>query len=202
MSGGQGPSDRTRIYTRTGDAGQTGLLGPRRVSKDDPRVEAYGSVDELNAWLGWARASCEAWPALKQELEGILVRLQELLFVAGAELATDPAVGSTDRLLRITRQDVEQVERWIDAAEAALVPLRHFILPGGSPAAAALHVARTVARRAERRLVTLAAREGVRPELLAFFNRVSDLLFVLARRANALAGRADVLWEPSRPPSG
>ena len=202
MKGGPALPDRPRIYTRTGDAGQTGLLGPRRVSKDDPRVEAYGSVDELNAWLGWARAGCEGHPAPQQELEPILARLQELLFVAGAELATDPAAGGADRLPRISRQDVEQLERWIDAAEAALAPLRHFILPGGSTVAAALHVARTVARRAERRVVALAARETLRPELLAFFNRLSDLLFVMARRANALAGRADVLWDPSRPSSG
>ena len=192
------PSARPgRIYTRTGDTGQTGLLGPHRVPKDHPRVEAYGAVDELNAWLGWAEAALEHGPDAVRALAEPLGRVQSLLFVAGAELAADPSSASSARLPRIRPTDVQQLEAWIDAAEDELPPLRHFVLPGGTPAAAALHVARAVARRAERRVVALAAREPVSRELLAFFNRLSDWLFVLARLANVRAGRAERPWEPS-----
>jgi cob(I)alamin adenosyltransferase len=184
-----------RIYTRTGDAGDTGLFGGRRVSKDDPRVAAYGAVDELNAVLGVARA---AEPP--RGIAAVLDRLQHYLFDVGSELATPPeaAVTAKAHVSRVGPDWVAALEQEIDRFEDALPPLRAFVLPGGTPAAAALHLARTVARRAERDIVTLAAREPVNPELLKFVNRLSDLLFVLARAANHAAGRPDVEWRQTR----
>lgn len=184
----------TRIYTRTGDSGETSLFGGRRVSKDDLRVRAYGAVDELNAALGVARAA-DPGPEIDQMLE----RLQHRLFDLGAELATPPpgAERSAGHVPRVEASWVDALEQEIDKLDAALPPLRHFVLPGGTPAAAALHFARTVARRAERDIVALSAREPVNPELLKFVNRLSDLLFVLARTANRIANRPDVTWTPS-----
>ena len=181
----------TRIYSRTGDAGETGLFGGQRVSKDDLRVRAYGTVDEANAVLGVARA---AGPG--PEIDAVLERLQHHLFDLGAELATPPQAssGAVAHAPRVARAWVDALERDIDRFEDALPPLRTFILPGGTPAASALHLARTVLRRAEREIVTLGAREPLNPELLRFVNRVSDLLFVLARAANHAAGRGDVGW--------
>jgi cob(I)alamin adenosyltransferase len=185
----------TRIYTKTGDAGETGLFGGRRVRKNDARVNAYGAVDELNAVLGVARAAGP--PA---SIEPVLERLQHYLFDLGSELAVPPDAGAAAgaHASRVTAAWVEALEREIDRLEDALPPLRVFVLPGGTPAAAALHHARTVARRAEREIVTLAAREAVNPELLKFVNRLSDLLFVLARAANHAAGRPDVEWRQTR----
>ena len=185
----------TRIYTKTGDAGETGLFGGRRVPKNDPRVCAYGAVDELNAVLGVARAA--GAPA---SIDPVLERLQHYLFDLGSELATPPAAAAAAgaHASRVTPGWVEALEREIDRVEDALPPLRAFILPGGTPAAAALHHARTVARRAEREIVGLAAREPVNPDLLKFVNRLSDLLFVLARAANHAAGRPDVEWHQAR----
>lgn len=183
-----------RIYTRTGDKGETGLFGGSRVRKDAPRVEAYGCVDELNAALGLAAASLD--PEMR-ELDAVLAEIQSSLFDLGAELATPPDRAGTrlTKNLKVTAgADVEHLEQLIDRFEAALEPLTGFILPGGSHAAAALHVARAVARRAERRVVTLGASEPVNPALLHYLNRLSDLLFVLARTANRLAGVADVPW--------
>ncbi len=183
----------TRIYTRTGDAGETSLFGGGRVSKNHPRVQAYGTVDELNAVLGLARA---AGPP--QEIDVLLERLQHQLFDLGAELATPGASRrSAAHVTRVTPDRVAALERDIDRFEALLPPLRQFVLPGGTPAASALHHARTVARRAERAIVRLASREAVNPELLKYVNRLSDLLFVLARAANHAAGRGDVTWTPS-----
>lgn len=184
-----------KIYTRTGDEGMTALLGGERVAKDSPRVEAYGTVDELNATLGLARAE-----PLSEDLDRLLERLQHELFRLGAELA---AGGSFSRTIgMITPDRVEAIEQEIDRHEAALADLRCFILPGGTRAAAALHLARTVCRRAERRLVGAihAAGEDVCPTSLVYLNRLGDLLFVLARAANAEAGRADVRWQ--RPVQG
>lgn len=185
----------TRIYTRTGDAGETSLFGGRRVPKDDLRVSAYGTIDELNAVLGVARA---AGPGA--EIDAVLERLQHHLFDLGAELATPPAApaAAAAHAPRVAAAWVEDLERDIDRFEDGLPPLRQFILPGGTPAAAMLHLARTVARRAEREIVTLAAHEGLNPELLKFVNRLSDLLFVLARAANQAAGRPDTAWHPTR----
>lgn len=185
----------TRIYTKTGDAGETALFGGRRVPKNDPRVSAYGSIDELNAVLGVARAADPPDPIVS-----VIETLQHYLFDLGSELATPPGAASATsaHASHVTAAWVEALEREIDRLEDTLPPLRAFILPGGTPAAAALHHARTVARRAEREIVALAAHEPLNPELLKFVNRVSDLLFVLARAANHAAGRADVEWRQTR----
>jgi cob(I)alamin adenosyltransferase len=163
------------------------------VRKDDHRVEAYGAVDELNAHLGFVRAE-----NADAGIDAVLDSIQHRLFDLGAELAT-PA-GATAGSAAISDADVASLEHAIDTHQAELPPLREFILPGGTPVAAALHVARTVCRRAERRLVTLAGEEPVRAELLRYLNRLSDLLFVLARVANRRAGRADVTWQNTQPP--
>jgi cob(I)alamin adenosyltransferase len=181
-----------KIYTRTGDDGTTSLLGAGRVLKSSLRVEAYGCVDELNAVLGWARTQ-DAAEALGNEL----VTLQARLFQLGAELATtEPRV--VERLDRLTDPDVVEIEQWIDRLEADLPPLQNFILPGGSPLGAALHLARTVCRRAERRVVSLAQAEPLEPRLARYLNRVADLLFVMARWANQRAGVASVEWRGRR----
>jgi len=186
-----------KIYTRTGDAGETGLFGGARVPKDDARVEAYGTVDELNCALGLARAALPA----SSTLDPLLARLQNELFDLGSELATPPARLETALGARIPLTTDERItarEAEIDRLEESLPPLKNFILPGGTPAAAALHVARAVCRRAERCTVALARADTVRPEALRYLNRLSDLLFVLARYANQQSGIADVTWQPSR----
>lgn len=177
-----------KIYTKTGDAGETGLFGGARVKKDDPRVAAYGTVDELNAAIGVARTAAHA------EQQPILERLQSDLLVLGAELACVPE--RTDRLglELLGREDVARLESQIDACEGQLSPLKNFILPGGTVAAAHLHLARTVCRRAEREVIALDRVAPVRAEARVYLNRLSDLLFVLARQANALADLADVPW--------
>jgi cob(I)alamin adenosyltransferase len=188
-----------RIYTRTGDAGETGLFGGRRVGKDDARVEAYGEVDELNSVLGVAIAALEGEGGA-EDAEGLRL-VQSDLFTVGANLATPaPEDGgrASAHIPPMGEGRVESMERWIDRAEEALEPLRAFVLPGGSAAAAHLHLARTVCRRAERRVVALARVERVGPEWVAYLNRLSDLLFTLARSANARAGIADVPWIPAR----
>ena len=177
-----------KIYTRTGDAGDTSLLGGARVSKNNPRVDAYGEVDELNAWLGLVRAS-RVDPAIDQEL----AELQRDLFALGAQLA-DPADKLAARVAKaiIADEHVARLESLIDRFEAELPPLRRFILAGGTPAGAALHVARTVCRRAERRIVALDP--PVDPVLLRYVNRLSDLLFVLARTVNQRGGVPETEW--------
>jgi cob(I)alamin adenosyltransferase len=181
-----------KIYTKTGDSGETGLFDGTRVSKSDPRVATYGDVDELNAWLGLARASLA-----DRELSGMLEQIQRDLFAVGARLA-DPAHHIADRVTKAAAvaADAARLERWIDTLESTLPPLRRFILAGGSPGGATLHVARTVCRRAERSMVALAAAiEGAfEPDLLVYINRLSDLLFVMARAANHRAGVAEVEW--------
>ena len=181
-----------RIYTRTGDAGSTRLASGATVSKSDPRVETYGAVDETNACLGLARTHT----AGSGELDAILARLQNELFDLGADLATparpDEAEGSK---LRILGSQVDRLEAEIDALNAELPPLTSFVLPGGAPAAAALHLARTVCRRAEREAVRLVeAGEPVSGPALRYLNRLSDLLFVAARYAND-KGAAEVFWK-------
>jgi cob(I)alamin adenosyltransferase len=183
-----------KIYTRAGDDGSTGLLGPGRVSKSAPRVEAYGSVDELNAVLGVVHAQDVA------KLFGELVPgFQTALFQLGAELATTDA-DMLARLSRVSAPDVLALEREIDRLEAELTPLTQFVLPGGAPLAAALHHARTVCRRAERRVTALAARETVSPHVVHWLNRLADLLFVMARCANARAGTPERTWVPRGKP--
>jgi cob(I)alamin adenosyltransferase len=182
-----------RIYTRTGDRGETGLIGNRRVRKDDPRVEAYGAVDELNSWLGLLRA--EPLPA---PLDRRLGELQDLLFELGTDLATPGGQASVPRLTAAAAG----FEQWMDAMDADLPVLRSFVLPGGHRESALCHLARTSCRRAERRFWALAAREAVPEAGGMFLNRLSDLLFVLARHSNARHGRPDVPWPHAGPPTG
>lgn len=180
-----------KLYTKTGDTGETGLFGGARVSKASLRVTSYGAVDELNAALGVARAQ-----GLPDDIDATLARIQTDLFTLGAELATVPGKESNIGIPLLGDEDVTRLESAIDASEADLEPLRHFVLPGGSPAAAHLHIARTVCRRAEREVVALSTAEPVRNLLVVYLNRLSDLLFSLARRANQRAGVADVPWTP------
>jgi cob(I)alamin adenosyltransferase len=185
-----------KIYTRTGDNGTTGLAaGPRR-KKHDLRVESYGAVDEANSAIGIARQYLAEHPPLDR----MLMRIQNDLFDLGADLATPETGKKLDyEPLRIVKAQVDRLEREIDGLNADLEPLRSFVLPGGTPAAAALHVARTVARRAERRIVALQDSEGeaVSAEAVAYINRLSDFLFVAARWVND-HGRTDILWVPGQ----
>lgn len=176
-----------RIYTRTGDTGETSLFGGKRVPKDDLRVEAYGTVDELGSFLGLARAQLPQ----DHDVCEVLLEIQRELFALGAELARpgSPSEG-------ITADRVRWLEETIDRFNAELPPLQLFILAGGP--GAFLHVARTIARRAERRIVALHRREPLNPELLRYINRLSDLLFVLARVVNHRRGEAEVVWERRR----
>ena len=178
-----------KIYTKTGDAGETSLYGQMRVSKADARVEAYGEVDELNACLGAARAA-----GVDADIAATLGLMQKQLFALGARLA-DPSSKIAERVTKavVAQADVEVLEQTIDRLEAELPPLRKFILPGGSVAGAQLHVARTVCRRAERRVVSL-GRDAVEPILVVYLNRVSDLLFVMARAVNRRAGVSETEW--------
>lgn len=183
-----------RIYTRTGDKGSTRLSTGAPVSKASLRVEAYGGVDETNSFIGVARQHAGEDP----ELDAMLERIQNDLFDLGADLATPEQHGKPEwEPLRVVQSQVERLEAEIDAINAKLSPLTSFVLPAGSPLSAALHVARTVCRRAERTCVALAATDGeiVGEPALKYLNRLSDLLFVAARRANA-DGAQDVLWKP------
>lgn len=183
-----------RIYTRTGDSGETGLFGGERVPKDDLRVEAYGTVDETNAALGLAICALDASDSLAETL----LQLQSELFVVGADLATPLPC----EVPRVTDAHVERLETLIDGFESELSPLTNFILPGGTAGASALHLARTIARRAERQVVALlrAEPETTNPATLRYLNRLADLLFVLARVANFRAGVADIPWRrPEQP---
>lgn len=185
-----------KIYTRTGDDGTTGLVaGPRR-KKHDLRVESYGAVDETNSCIGLVRQHLADHP----DLDRMIVRIQNDLFDLGADLAT-PETGKTldYEPLRIVQSQVDRLELEIDTLNADLEPLRSFVLPGGTPAAAALHLARTVARRAERRIVALQESEGeaVSTAAVAYINRLSDFLFVAARFVND-KGRTDILWVPGQ----
>jgi cob(I)alamin adenosyltransferase len=182
-------NENVRIYTRTGDDGDTGLFDGTRVSKNHPRVAAYGDVDELNAWLGFARASMN-----DPDLSGMLDRIQRDLFAVGARLA-DPAHRIAERVTKaaVSDDDVRRLEAWIDRLESELPPLRRFILPGGSTGGAALHVARTICRRAERSVVSLGT-DAVEPGVLIYINRLSDLLFVMGRAANRRSGAAEAEW--------
>jgi cob(I)alamin adenosyltransferase len=184
-----------KIYTRTGDSGETGLFDGTRVPKSDARVATCGDVDELNAWLGYARASLGPGA---ERLGPMLERIQRDLFAVGARLA-DPAHRIAERVSKaaVSADDVTRLEQWIDGLEAELPQLRRFIVAGGSPGGAALHVARTVCRRAERAMVALEHAPGaapLEPGLLTYINRLSDLLFVMARWANHRAGVPEIEW--------
>jgi cob(I)alamin adenosyltransferase len=179
-----------KIYTKTGDAGTTGLFGGPRVSKTDPRICAYGSIDELNAVLGLARAY-----ELPQEVDGMLAIVQHQLFSIGAELASPKP--EEHGLKWNGEEHVTQMENWIDLLEGSLPRLQNFILPGGSVQAAQLHIARTVCRRTEREIVSFSntARVSDASHIVVFLNRLSDLLFVMARYTNKKRNVSDVLWE-------
>jgi cob(I)alamin adenosyltransferase len=181
-----------KIYTKTGDDGTTGLFGGSRVAKASARVDAYGTVDELNASLGVARAT-----GLEPLTEEVVAHTQVDLFTLGAELACAPGREPKLGTVPLGAADVERLERAIDAAEIELKPLRSFILPAGCPQAASLHFARTVCRRAERAVLRLDDAPA-RPLVVIYLNRLSDLLFVLARRANAHVAKDDVPWEPRK----
>ncbi len=184
-----------RIYTRTGDDGSTALGSGERRPKSDVRIAAYGTVDETNAAIGLSRLSTATEAP---DLDAMLGRIQNDLFDLGADLATPPVVGEPDgKALRIVQAQVDRVEREIDALNAALSPLRSFVLPGGTPAAAALHLARTICRRAERLMVELRQERGetVSGPALGYVNRLSDFLFVASRACNHRAA-GDVLWIP------
>ena len=176
-----------KIYTKQGDHGDTGLVGGSRLPKDAARIESYGTVDELNAAIGVVRSTPLAAPIVP-----LLTQIQRDLFTMGAELASpaDSAVPT------IESRHVQQLEQWIDHWDATVPPLRNFILPGGTPSAGLLHLARVICRRAERRTVSLARHERVSAELVPYLNRLSDLLFVLARVENDAANVADVVWTP------
>ncbi|HEU0216063.1 MAG TPA: cob(I)yrinic acid a,c-diamide adenosyltransferase [Stellaceae bacterium] len=179
----------TRIYTRGGDKGETSLGDGTRVPKQSLRVEAYGTVDEANATIGLARLHAQG------ETDAMLARIQNDLFDLGADLCTPQTGRRAAGALRIVAPQVKRLETEIDAMNAELQPLNSFVLPGGTPAAAYLHLARTVTRRAERLTCALAAEEKVNPEAIKYLNRLSDHLFVLGRRLND-NGASDVLWKP------
>lgn len=186
-----------RVYTRRGDDGSTSLAGGQRLAKDATRIEAYGTVDELNGFIGAARESVREAGEAVEELGAILLRVQHELFNLGSELATLPE-DLHPKQARITGREAEQLEREMDRMNEALQPLRSFVLPGGSRLNAELHVCRTVCRRAERVLVTL-AREGTEVGTpMTYLNRLSDALFVWSRWASQRLGAAETLWEPNQ----
>jgi cob(I)alamin adenosyltransferase len=182
-----------KIYTRTGDSGETGLFDGTRVSKADARVAAYGDTDELNAWLGFARARITD----QSEISDMLVQIQRDVFALGARLA-DPRKKIAERVTKVEigADAIARLENWIDRLDSQLPPLRRFVLAGGSEAGSALHVARTVCRRAERGMVALQAdaAHGLEPDLIVYVNRLSDLLFVMARFVNLHAGASEIEW--------
>lgn len=184
----------TRIYTKTGDSGTTGLFGGTRVSKDHARIEAYGTIDELNAILGVVLAY-----EVPEHVRAELTVTMSDLFTLGADLATPLEPAPVYPIPRIGREHIDELERRIDLHDEELEPLKAFILPGGHPAAAHLHVARTVCRRAERTVVRLAAEDNIGDFVLRYCNRLSDYLFTAARVVNACSGRGDVPWKPGRP---
>jgi len=178
-----------KIYTKTGDDGSTGLFGGGRIRKDDPRIECYGTIDELNAAIGMAGVAAD------EQLKGWLAEIQNELFVIGSHLATPAESPGSAKLPKLDEAMVGRLEKQIDSAEARLEPLRQFILPAGSEAACRLHFARTVCRRAERRVVALAAEQTVATVIITYLNRLSDWLFVMARLSNKIAGVEDIPWK-------
>jgi cob(I)alamin adenosyltransferase len=182
------------IYTRSGDEGETGLFGGGRVPKDDPRVEAYGEVDELNAVVGLARSLSQ-----HPELNALAKEVQDQLFTLGSVLATPAGTKAAAHIPQVKPEWATEMEKAIDRFDQELLPLNQFILPGGAGAAAAFHVARTVCRRAERRVLPLLRRGEVASDVLVYLNRLSDYLFTLARVANHREGVRDVPWKPPAP---
>ncbi|MDZ4754890.1 MAG: cob(I)yrinic acid a,c-diamide adenosyltransferase [Phycisphaerae bacterium] len=188
-----------KLYTRSGDDGTTGLFGGGRVSKDDPRIEAYGTVDELNACIGLAASSCSADRPVQKRLLEMFGQIQSRLFDIGADLATPEESKAAAKIVRIDASVVQEIESWIDEIDGGNPPIRAFVLPGGTELAARMHLARTVCRRAERLMVHLAHSESVSQAAIHWINRLSDLLFAMARRANHDLGVADVPWIPGVP---
>ncbi|MSR69446.1 MAG: cob(I)yrinic acid a,c-diamide adenosyltransferase [Phycisphaerales bacterium] len=184
-----------KLYTKTGDDGSTGLYGSGRVMKHHPRIEAYGTVDELNAWLGMCVIAGAGENEVESRMRAILIHLQSRLFDLGADLATPAGSAGAAKVARIAARHVAEVEAYIDEIDGANEPIRVFVLPGGTTLAAHLHVARTVCRRAERLLVAFNESEPIGGESIQFLNRLSDLFFAMARRANGARGIADVAWQ-------
>jgi cob(I)alamin adenosyltransferase len=186
-----------RVYTKRGDKGETSLVGGQRLPKDSPRIGAYGTVDELNCFVGVARASADAAGGRVAELAPVLLRIQNELFNLGSILATLPAdVGP--RQPRITEAEIRALEADIDRMNESLAPLRSFVLPGGTRLNAELHVCRAVCRRAEREVVALARVDSAPDEAVGYLNRLSDAFFVFSRWASAAAGADETLWDPNR----
>lgn len=185
-----------RVYTRRGDTGETSLVGGQRTPKDDPRIDCYGVVDELNAFTGAARQTAEEHPALS-DLAAKLKRVQHELFNLGSILATLPE-DVHPRQPRVTAAEIERLEHEMDEAIAELPPLRSFVLPGGSRLNAELHICRTVCRRAERLAVSLSRRQEADGDTLKYLNRLSDAFFVWSRWASRIAGTPETLWEPNQ----
>lgn len=177
-----------KIYTKTGDKGQTSLFGGGRVMKNNARIEAYGTVDELNATIGLV-LSLKPTPETANRLQTI----QNTLFILGSDLATPPE--SRALVERIKSAESEQLENWIDEMEGSLEPLRNFILPGGTPAASTIHIARTVCRRAERSVITAASTNNISDDCIKYLNRLSDFLFVLSRYENFKCGVVETTWK-------
>ncbi|MCG3179224.1 MAG: Cob(I)yrinic acid a,c-diamide adenosyltransferase [Phycisphaerae bacterium] len=183
-----------KLYTRTGDDGTTGLFGGQRVAKNAPRIEAYGTVDELNSVVGLARSACG-----DARMGEMLTAIQNELFVVGGDLATPGDTEARGQIVPIlTAESTARLEGWIDELCEPLPPMKHFILPGGCELASRLHVARTLCRRAERVILTLGMCEPINENIIPWVNRLGDLLFAAARRANQLAGVEDVPWQPRK----
>ena len=194
----------SRIYTKQGDQGKTSLASGRRVAKDDPRIEAYGTVDELNSWIGAARVSAQELASQGTDLSGlaeILLRVQHELFNLGSILATDPG-HVHPKQPRVSEADVRQLENEIDSMNAELETLRSFVLPGGCRLNTELHICRTVCRRAERACIALKHGEPVPEEVIQYLNRLSDALFVWSRWVCLKWGAEEVLWQPNKAASG
>lgn len=179
-----------RIYTRTGDDGTTGLIGGTRVPKDDLRLEAYGTIDELNSWIGYIRSLKEC-----EDEATFLIEIQKKLFVIGARLATDTSKIDLSEKLPCTIEDIQTLEKEMDRMLETLEPQSHFILPGGSEAVSLCHIARTVCRRAERRIFQLSGKIEFPSELLWYINRLSDFLYVLARNLSKKGGLEEIQWK-------
>jgi cob(I)alamin adenosyltransferase len=184
-----GTKSRESLYTRGGDKGETGLHGAGRVPKDSPRVDAYGTIDELNCCIGVAISGCK-----HKEVSEQLKRIQAELFTVGADLATELAAKGRAAVPRIQKKDVERLEEMVDQLQEKLPKLASFILPGGSRLSSSLHLARAVCRRAERRVVALSSAEKINPEMVPYLNRLSTYLFNLARYANVLEDVEDEVW--------
>lgn len=180
-----------KIYTKTGDKGETGLLGGERISKSSARIEAYGTVDELNSHIGLAITEVQ-----DNSVKSLLNKIQNQLFIVGSDLATpDSAEDKKKNILRIPKEFYEEIEKSIDFFEEKIEELRNFIIPGGSKSASLLHVCRTIARRAERRVVALNSLEQINGNIVIFLNRLSDLFFVLSRYENKVSNHPDIIWE-------